>query len=332
MSHQISEFEQFLLLFNQLQATAGTPSRFKTFYSESAPIRRAGDALESFLMRTDFERKKFHGPKRFLQVPANFENRWREFKEDWQPLLYDIIFADLLPLLELEPDYDPEAKTDQLVSPDPETDSNFDPMCHDGGAALDLGIGYLEHEYECRKDGEFIDDERISNICHIGLGAFEYLKNTIGLDLSDLFRRWRRVPVVFMPAAVSNAHGSEKGSLHDLLDDAVRAYVCGAPAAAMAMCRAALEQTLKTHYLSRSDYIYKTKKNEDREKGLRELISLAEKRYEHIVKKEALDYGIRLADNIMHNYSRERRLDQEDNRAIREFLVTLKTLIEKPGT
>jgi len=121
MSHQISEFEQFLLLFNQLQATAGTPSRFKTFYSESAPIRRAGDALESFLMRTDFERKKFHGPKRFLQVPANFENRWREFKEDWQPLLYDIIFADLLPLLELEPDYDPEAKTDQLVSPDPET-------------------------------------------------------------------------------------------------------------------------------------------------------------------------------------------------------------------
>jgi hypothetical protein len=52
-----------------------------------------------------------------------------------------------------------------------------------------------------------------------------------------------------MPAHVSNEHGlTEKGSLNDLLDDAVRAYVFGAPAAAIAMCRAALEMVLKRHY------------------------------------------------------------------------------------
>ncbi len=45
MSRQISQFEQFMLLFNQLQAAAGTPERLKTFYSESAALKRASDAL-----------------------------------------------------------------------------------------------------------------------------------------------------------------------------------------------------------------------------------------------------------------------------------------------
>ena len=50
MSRQISQFEQFMLLFNQLQAAAGTPERLKTFYSESAALKRASDALELCLM------------------------------------------------------------------------------------------------------------------------------------------------------------------------------------------------------------------------------------------------------------------------------------------
>ena len=52
-----------------------------------------------------------------------------------------------------------------------------------------------------------------------------------------------------MSALVANRYGaSEKGSLLHLLDDAVRAYVSGAPAAAIALCRAALEMVLKRHY------------------------------------------------------------------------------------
>ena len=52
-----------------------------------------------------------------------------------------------------------------------------------------------------------------------------------------------------MPAHVSNRYGaSEKGSLSQLLDDAMRAYVFGAPCTAIVMCRAALEMVFKKHY------------------------------------------------------------------------------------
>jgi hypothetical protein len=69
------------------------------------------------------------------------------------------------------------------------------------------------------------------------------------IDIGSVFRRWRRLPVVFMPAHVSNRYGaSEKGSLSHLLDDAMRAYVFGAPCTAIVMCRAALEMVFKKHY------------------------------------------------------------------------------------
>lgn len=330
MQTKSTEFEQFLLLFGQLKATAGTAARLTTFYAESAPIRRAVSALESFLMRSDFERRVFHGRKQFKQVPSSFDDRWKEYKDCWQHALNHLKLVELVPMLDFNPDSESQTENDNLDPPDPETDTNFDPMYHDGGAAIETGIEYLEQVYELQKDGEFEEDERAANICRIGLDAFEYLKNTIRIDLSGVFQRWRRVPIIFMPAAVSNAHESEKGSLHDLLDDAIRAYVCGAPAAAMAMCRAALEQILKAHYLDPSDYTYKTKKNEEREKGLESLISLAEKRFEHI-RKEKLSPRVRLANNIMHDYSRQRPLDPRDDHAIRDFLLTLKTLIEKAG-
>jgi len=67
----------------------------------------------------------------------------------------------------------------------------------------------------------------------------------IGIDINGIFRRWREVPPIFMPSPVSNKQGEEKGSLNDLLDNAVRAYVCGAPAAAIAMCRAVLKMVVK---------------------------------------------------------------------------------------
>ncbi len=42
---------------------------------------------------------------------------------------------------------------------------------------------------------------------------------------------------------------SNSGPLTELFDGAIRAYVCGAPAAAFAMCRALLETVLKQSYL-----------------------------------------------------------------------------------
>jgi hypothetical protein len=163
------------------------------------------------------------------------------------------------------------------------------------------------------------DDERIINSCKIAYEAYDYLTQTIGLNTQRAFRRWREVPVVFMPAHVSNRYGtSDKGSLSHLLDDAVRAYVFGAPAAAITMCRAALEMVLKRHY-GRGQW-------EDYKLG--RLLTLASERYKN-VQAERIAPLVKKANRIVHDYDRSKRLSSEDERTILIFLKTVKSLIQK---
>ena len=82
------------------------------------------------------------------------------------------------------------------------------------------------------------------------VNLIRYLERTIGIDISTVFHRWHRMPPFFVPSHVSDKHGlTEKGSLYELLNDAIRAYVAGAPAASIAMCRACLEMVLREHYV-----------------------------------------------------------------------------------
>lgn len=149
-------------------------------------------------------------------------------------------------------------------------------------------------------------DELVTNSYRIAYGAYDYLVNTIGLNIRGVFRRWRRVPVVFMSAHVSNRYGSStKGSLLHLLDDAVRAYVFGAPAAAIAMCRSALEMVLKRHY-GRGQW-------EDEKLG--RLVILASRRYDFVQEKWIVPL-VQKANRIVHDYAQADRLSDEDDRVI----------------
>jgi hypothetical protein len=111
---------------------------------------------------------------------------------------------------------------------------------------------------------------------------------------------------------------SEKGSLLHLLDDGVRAYVFGAPAASVAMCRAALEMVLKRHYGH----------GQWENAKLGNLVFLASKQYDFI-EKASLKLLVKKANRILHNYGQIERLGEEEERTILLFLKTLKFLIEQ---
>jgi hypothetical protein len=213
----------------------------------------------------------------------------------------------------------------ELTTPDPEQDLSFDPLHHSGGEAVRLGIEYLAHVYEGRKDSEFEDGERIANTCRICLQAFEYFSRVIGVRIGVVFERWQSLPPFFMPAAVSDQHGREKGSLNDLLNDAIRAYVCGAPAAALALCRASLEVLLKKHYLPH-DHQRVDKNGKFKDKPLDDLIILAERRYDSW-RGQRMRPRVRHLNDILHDYSRVERLDEADSKFVLDYLLTLRTLI-----
>jgi hypothetical protein len=103
-----------------------------------------------------------------------------------------------------------------------------------------------------------------------------------------------------------------------LLDDAVRAYVFGAPAAAIAMCRSALEMVLKRHYGH----------GQWENAKLGQLVFLASKQYDFI-EKASLRRLVKQGNLILHNYSQIDRLSEQEDQTIRLFLETVKFLIQR---
>jgi hypothetical protein len=214
-----------------------------------------------------------------------------------------------------------QSKFAEHKEPDPRYDEFFDPVRHDGASALSLGVEYWRAEIHGAKV--------VANKCQIALDAFGHLRDIIGIDIADIFRRWREAPRIFVPAAVHTKDGLENASLNDLLDDAIRAYVCGASLAAIAMCRSVLEAVVKEHYITDStERTWTDKSGKQRERGLGELVVLAEKRFEYLraLKLAALkDAG----DEILHRYRRRQPLSESDEKAILNYMRTLKTLIQK---
>jgi hypothetical protein len=306
MPKHLSLFEEFLLYFETLKSVAkGEPCRVVTFSNESQAIKNAVNALQTFLVSTDFERRVFHGPRKLLaQVPEHFEIAWGEYRSSWLPMIMELN------------DWDEDLSLAEWEGGSAWSSfwhSEFDPKYHDGGRWIAAGIEYLAD----LSDADHLDNDR-----QITIGALDYLTDTIGLDVSDVFQRWRKVPITFMPAHVSNKHGqTEKGSLYDLIDNAVRAYVCGAPAAAIAICRAALEMVLNDHY----------GKGQWGKVKLGKMIVLASQRFD-FVHEGRLRRLTNNANSILHSYSKTVRMSEEDEETILEFMKTVKFLIQRaPG-
>jgi len=260
-----NKFEQFLLLFDALKKAAnGSPQRLKIFYEQSETLKRTAEDLSNYLERYDFERRVFHGTwepspeedtnkaqgKYHARVPIGFERACKEYKNDWETAITEVIcdLSDLSAKLDninlpLPDNYE---ENDELRAPDPRYEDDYDPTVHDGGAAFNSLLQLAIEQLDRDPDWEDVASAK----AHIGLSSYDYLENTIGISISEIFRRWRMVPVIFMPSNVSDRYSLSEGkkTLFNLLDDAVKAFIAGSYVGALATCRAIFEMVLKGHY------------------------------------------------------------------------------------
>lgn len=177
MAAGLSPTEEFLVLFNTLKQAAGNnPERVPWLYKGSKATREAVVALQRFLERTDFERRIFHGRKIVVPRAPGFGAAWSEYAEKWRFRITRAAIAVPIRLDDSQPHPDPdgsvlaareehawkEARIEraeaelpevvELVPPNPEAEDSFDPATHDGGAAIELGIEYLESPVAGRLD------------------------------------------------------------------------------------------------------------------------------------------------------------------------------------
>ena len=157
------------------------------------------------------------------------------------------------------------------------------------------------------------EDGYLRNMLNKGLGAYGYLQNTVGIDHSEIMRRWVEIPHTLIPRHVSNHHGQEVGSLYNLLAEAHKAYVVGCNGAAMALCRAILDMVLTEHYRVEG-------------KDLEAIITKAEGSYRHIVSGKGLHEHRKTANLVLHDPKRLKELTSEQ---VANFLNTLSELIER---
>jgi len=209
-----------------------------------------------------------------------------------------------------------EEREERNRSPDYESEEDFDPFEHDGGEAIDDVLSYA-------KDRGHNGSEPIDNMFRIGSQAFEYIQAATGLDFVAVFRRWSSIPPIFYPNHVlQSMRATPHLSTASLIDDAIKAYVFGARAAAIAMCRAALEDVLKRDY-------GQGKWNEEK---LGKIVVLASSKYQRLVDRRRLQYLVRTTNTILHSYSSTRKDDAKEDQVVRDYLIMVKHLIQNaPG-
>ena len=166
--------------------------------------------------------------KAVARVPTSLKSSYRDYKHDWadaiEKAVNDLLEGDpdlLLKALERSEAVSSDSKNEEEHRPD------FDPIRDDPAALIDDMVWLSEVTAD--EDSELGDQQRKA------VQAWDFFRETIGLDLDGVSQRWRRIEPIFMPSHVANAYGlSEPASLNHLLDQAVHAYVFGVPAAALA--------------------------------------------------------------------------------------------------
>lgn len=322
--------DQFRLNFEQLKSACNSnPQTLVTFFQEKPKFIELARNLKQVADLIDrvstFRKLHPHVSPEFIQDWKDYHYKWKSQVEyvfitnavlssglfvesGFRPRTYDEFKKNTGNIADVEP-------------PDPYNDDSFDPQNHDGGSAIWQMVDLVGYQGQSRRDRAMDEaDDFIANTYLIGVEAIEYLENVIGIDIARVFDRWNKLPPVFVPRHVSNKHGlTEKGSLFALFEEAVRAYIVGAPGAAIAMCRSLLEMVLRDHYLagetSDQDSLY-------------DVINLAVARYDHLHANKL--HSLRMdANNVLHRFAVTGKLRDGDEDAILQFFKDLKFYIER---
>lgn len=319
---ELSTTEHFRLAFEQLiSACNDNPQTLITFFSERPQFTKLAWQVDSAANQIE---KVEAVSKMMAQVSPEFTKAWKAYLYKWK-MQIDYVVATDLGLLDT---FGPAPNFKEYVAqrrgskgkeaPDPAFDDSFVPKFHHGGKAVENLIDLVRDQAASRREDEF-DDSAIANIYEIGAQALDHFERVIGIDIQQAFDRWDSLPAVFVPKHVSDKHGlTAKDSLFALYVQAVRAYVAGAPAAAIALCRALLETVLKDHYLRKVD---------TRGENMEGLIDIAVARYDFL--QGAKLHALRLdANKILHKFAERQQLDDEDT-IVLGHLKDLKHYIEK---
>lgn len=181
-----------------------------------------------------------------VRIPAAASKARRDYDARWSSTVSHIanresnrLLDEIFSTLELEM-FNQDATTepfDELGS----TIRALRSQGKDDARAIEFVIDYAEERQRMDGDGDLDGLEE-------GLIAWQRLIRVAGLDVAGALWRRSAVPHILIPSHVSKHYGVSNISLYRRLHEASRAFIFGAPLAALALQRAVLEEVLMTHW------------------------------------------------------------------------------------
>lgn len=233
-------------------------------------------------------------------VPPASAHARRDYEERWSRRVAYVATRWLNPLLsdlfgEGKPNF--ERQTDELSV----EIENWKYEAEKERNLLEQAFDYLQCHYDIDEDGDL---DWAAN----ALWAWDRLRKVAGLDVEGALWRRRALPHTLVPTHVANRYGQNRASLYRRLHQAGRAFVFGAPLAALALQRAALEELLQEHWGAEKGHVRSAK--------------LPELSWD-----SRADRLKRLANEALHSDPEKLTKEQLDRSIIENFLL-LRLLIE----
>lgn len=302
-----AEGERFLAVFGELKDAVGDrPDELAARWENDERLQMLCDEIYGLIRL--FEVQEEWSPYSFTHhvSPAGARAR-REYDERWRTVVSRIEGRFLFSLLEdllrgSEEAPEGNEPRDRLG----EDIADWKDQAEEDAKAIEQ---FVDFACSHREVDEFGDLDWVD----ASVRAWDRLK-IAGLDLQGALWRRRAIPHVLVPSHVAKHYGASRASLYRRLHQAGRAFIFGAPLAALALQRAVLEEVLRTHWGS--------------EKGVIRDANLPELSWDSRATRLK-----RLANEALHSDPETLPADQLERAIIENFLL-LRLLIEhapEPG-
>ena len=291
----------FMTAFAELKALVNDdPDRLIESWERDKRLQNLCDKLHS--LARGFEIAEEWSPVALTPHVATISAKLRrDYEERWSQQVDFVATRWMHKMLDdLFPDSEPahfEPRRDQLSI----EIENWKDDANEESQLLRQAFDYLEQRQEFDEDGylDWIVD---------AVRAWDRLTKVAGLDVKGALWRRRAIPHVLVPTHVANRYGENRASLYRRLHQAGRAFTFGAPLAALALQRAALEELLREHWGA--------------EKG-----HVREAKLPHLRWDFGADRLKNLANDALHN-DPEKLSPEQIERAVIENFIILRLLIE----
>jgi hypothetical protein len=330
---KISDGVIFLRLFQELKRyCSDKPSRFRVCYQDSSKFQEIVRELECLERRIDSSQAN-SSRKEILHVHDDFPAAWEDYKKRWKAevlannirdnmsLLREISSDDYWEMIsKMEEMVEKQPKENLFSDPDYDSEDKFDPLTHSPAQVFLNGLCKLENDLIGMAD---MWDESDVNRISMALEGWNYIEQTIGIDIDGISRRWKKTPYFQIPKRVSDKHGNGTGSFYDLLYAGYKAYVFGLFAPSIVMCRAVCEEVLKKHYS------FDWNNDDGKQKPLMTVVKGMRDEEKNFQKKKFWDDLIGMvkqANAVVH--IDEKKSHEHDEEITLKFLNMVKGLIE----